>query len=569
MKNIPSKTAKERVQNMKKWLEDLSNLLLELPKMAMDLPVNLVNLSFDIFENPEKIVELTKLFLWLPNRTLNKFVKTYFIVYANMQSSSFEQQEDILSDLLDKCQDTMFGQRYGFRYIKTIEDFQNQVPISHYHDFEPRIHYMLKGEPNVTYPGKIDRFATSSGTTADSKYIPITKEWLKKSHFRPSTEVFGYYLKANPRTQFIKGKWLVIGGWFSKNPYTGEENIGFISAILQKETPWIGKILKEPGDDVSSIEPWEDKLDAIIKHTVDKDITFINGSPGWLLNVMYKVLEYTGKKTILEVRPHLELFYRGGLPITLYKSQFETLIPNQNMKYYQIYNASEWFFGIQCENDVDDMLLLTDHGTFYEWIPIEEYGKQNPKVLTLDQVEIGKEYVMLITNYSGLRRYVLGDIIVFTALEPRKIKVAGRTKYFIDMLGERVFLEHIEKAVFETCKKTDTIIAEYTVWPHVYTTESDHRWAHERIIEFVKKPESMESFTQILDQELLAANIFYEDERLTTKVLGSPIVHAAQAGTFYSRFKTKKNLSNQHKVPKLSNDRKILDEILAIMNWTA
>lgn len=558
---------------LQKWVKKVSKKVLKTPKMVLDIPksileagIDVLDLSIDILENPEKITEVPKHLINLPSRVIYKIVKTFFTINANFKDSDFDDQEQILFGLIKKSKNTVFGNRYGFRNIKTIQDFQNQIPIFHYHDFETWVHYMLKGEDNITYPTEIDWFAVSSGTTdTTSKYIPITKEWLRKNHFKWSTELLAFYIKNNPRSQFLKWKGLVIWWTFQENKYTGKNNVWFVSAILQKNTPWFVKWLKEPDEKISYIENWEEKLDAIVKTTVKKDITFINGSPGWLLNVLYKVLEYTGKKNILEVWPNLEVFFWWGLPITLYKDQFEKLIPSPKMKYYQVYNASEWFFAIQDTNDVDDMLLLTNHGTFYEFIPLEEYGKEHPKVLTLQDVEIGKEYVLLITTCSGLRRYVIWDIIVFTNLTPWKIKITWRTKYFIDMIGERVFLSDIEKAVLETCKKTDTIIAEYTVWPHVYQwvyTKDNSRGAHEWIIEFVKKPKNMQEFTKILDQELWRENAYYLCEREETWVLWSPLIVPVPEWTFYSWLKSKNKLGGQHKVPKLSNDRKIIEDLL-------
>lgn len=498
-------------------------------------------------------------------RIINKIIKTYLIVKSHLHQPSFKQQEKILFDLIKKCRHTVFWKKYGFEYIKTIKDFQEAVPIFHYKDMEPWIMYMLKWEKDITYPGKIDRFATSSWTTWwESKYIPITKEWLKKSHFKWWADVLHYFCKNNPRSQFLMGKWLVVWGGFSTNPYTGEANIGFISAILQKNTPKIIKMLKEPSDDIAYIDSREEKVHAIVERTVHKDITFINGQPGWLLNLLYKVLEHTGKKNILEVRPNLELFFWWWLPITMYKSQFEKLIPSSQMKYYQIYNASEGFFGVQDRNDVDDMLLLVNHGTVYEFIPIEEYGKEHPHIITLEEVEIHKEYIIVITTCSWLRRYVIGDIVIFTELAPWRIRVAGRTKYFIDMIGERLSLDHIEKALLQTTKKTNTIVTDYTVWPLVFEWWKI-RWCHEWVIEFVKAPDNKEQFAKILDTELGNVNAYYFDERHDTKVLGAPILHCAEQGTFYQRLKSKNKLGGQHKVPKVSNERKNIDEIIKIM----
>lgn len=502
----------------------------------------------------------------MPNRVLNKFIKTYFILNASLRWPAFSDQEDILFWLIHKCRNTVFGKKYGFESIKTIKNFQDQVPLAHYKDFEPWIHYMLKGEKNITYPGKIDRFATSSWTTWwESKYIPVTNEALRRSHMKWGAEALNFFCKSNPRSQFLRGRGLVVGGGFSANPYTGEENVGFISAILQKKTPRIiKKLIKEPQDDIAYIDNREEKVQAIIDRVIHKNITFINGSPGWLLNFLYKTLEFTHKENILEVWPNLELFFRWGLPIDLYKPQFTKIIPSVKMKYYQNYNASEGFFAVQDKNFVDDMLLLISHGTFYEFIPFDEYGKENPQVLTLQEVEVGKEYIIVITTCSWLRRYIIGDVVRFTSVKPRRIQVAGRTKYFINMIGERVFLEHVEKAILQTSKVTDTVITDYTVWPIIYEWW-EIRGAHEWIIECMKEPQDKENFAKVLDEQMGKINACYFDERHDTKVLGAPIVHIVPQGTFYSWLKKNNKLWGQHKVPKLSNDRKILDELLAMI----
>jgi phenylacetate-coenzyme A ligase PaaK-like adenylate-forming protein len=568
--NHQIKIIKKRAIRVSRNMLKAPKAILDIPKSLLELGIDVLDLSIDVLDNPEKITEVPKHLLNIPASIVDKIIKTFFTINRNAQSENFDDQEEIIFWLIKKCRGTMFGKRYGFRKIKSIQDFQNQVPIFRYKEYEPRVHAMLKGEEDIAYPWKIDRFAVSSGTTGtSSKYIPVTREWLKKNHFKWGTELMAFYIKNNPRSHFLKGKGLVIWGIFQKNVYTGDDNVGFISAILQKNTPWFIKGTKEPNESVAYIENREEKLDAIVQQTVNKNITFINGSPGWLLNVLYKVLEYTGKKNILEVRPNLELFFWGGLPITLYKDQFEKLIPSPKMKYYQVYNASEWFFWIQDENEADDMLLLTDHGTFYEFISMDEYHCTNPKVVTLQEVEVNKEYAMLITNCSGMRRYDIGDIIVFTKLQPRKIKITGRTKYYIDMIGERVFLSDIEKAVIEACKRTDTIIAEYTVGPNVYewvNTVDKSRGAHERLIEFIKAPQDVHSFAKVLDQILCENHAYYACERLETGVLWSPIVHALPQGSFYTRLKSKNKLGGQYKVTKLSNDRSILDEVLKIAN---
>ena len=440
------------------------------------------------------------------------------------------------------------------------------VPISHYKDFEPRIVYMLKGEKDICYPGKVDRFATSSGTTGgNAKYIPITKDNLKASHFKWGLELLSLYVKNNPRTQFFQGKWIVIWWWFTKNPYTGEDNVGFISAILQKEAPWIGQYFREPKPEISYIENRDEKAQRMIEDTVDKNITFLNGQPSRGSNFLYKVLEYTGKKNILEVWPNFELFFWGGMAVDLYRPQLQALFWGNKVKLYQAYNASEWFFAAQDSNFSEDMLLFTNHGVFYEFIPATEYGKEYPTVLTLNQVETDKDYVILITNNSGLRRYVLGDTVKFTTLNPWRIKVSGRTKYYIDVVGECVTSDYTDKALLEACKQTDTIATDYMLAPITYSGGSI-RGAYERIVEFTKAPKDDHEFAKVLDKQLCTINSYYFDERYDTKVLGEPVVHCVKQGTFYEWMKNKNKLGGQHKVPKVSNERKNIDEILAIMH---
>ena len=500
-----------------------------------------------------------------PKRVVNKLIKTFLIVKSNLHQPSYKYQEKIIFGLIKKCENTVFGKKYGFENIQTIEDFQNMVPISHYSDFEPWIMYMLKGEKDICYPGRPERFATSSWTTwGNAKYIPNTRDNLNASHFKGWLELLSMYVKNNPRTQFFQGKWLVIWWWFTKNPYTGEDNVGFISAILQKTAPWIGQHFREPSPEISYMENRDEKVQCIIDDTEHKNITFLNGQPSRGSNFLYKVLEATGKKNILEVWPNFELFCRGGMAIDLYKPQFQTLFPGNKVKYYQVYNASEWFFAGQDANFSDDMLLFTNHGVFYEFIPFEEYGKENPTVLTLKEVELNKDYVIMITNNSWLWRYILGDTIKFTTLHPWRIKISGRTKYYIDVVGECVTSDYIDKALLEACKKTDTIATDYMLAPITYSGGSI-RWAYERIIEFTKAPKDDAEFAKVLDKELCNINSYYFDERYDTKVLGEPVVNCVKQGTFYERMKSKNKLGGQHKIPKVSNERKSIDEILSIL----
>lgn len=537
-------------------------IILSLPKNVLEMGIDVLELSIDILESPWKIRDIPKQIFHLPSRVLEKVIKAYLIVNADLHQPSFSNQRIMLFEIIKKSKNTVFGKKHNFDKIKTIKDFQKQIPIFHYKDFEPRILRMVKWERDITYPWKIDRFATSSWTTWEAaKYIPITKENLRTSHFKWGLESLSLYVKNNPKTKFFQWKWLVIWGWFSQNPFTWEDNIWFISAILQKTSPWIWQAFKTPGADISYIEDREEKVEKTIESTKKQKITSINGQPSWISNFLYRLLETTDKSNIHEIWPNLELFFRWGMAIHLYKKQLEELMPNKSMKYYQVYNASEWYFASQDTDGADDMLLFTDHGTFYEFIPFQEYGKENPIVLTLEEVEIDKDYVIMITNTSGLRRYVLWDTIKFTNLNPWRIKISGRTKYYIDVVGECVTSDYTDKALLAACNKTDVHVCDYTVAPIVYQG-GEIRWAYEWVVECEQIPEDKLLFTKTLDQELCNTNSYYHDERYNTKVLGEPKVHLVPKGTFYSWLKSKNKLGGQYKIPKLANDRRIIDDVL-------
>lgn len=560
--NNQIKDLQQKLLNASKKVLLAPKIVLSIPKNILEMGIDVLEISMDMLEHPWKVTELPKHLLHLPSRVLEKIIKAYLIVNADLHESSFDNQKKILFNLIKKAKNTAFWKEYHFETIKTIKDFQKQVPLFHYKDFEPWILRMVKWELDVSYPGKIDRFATSSGTTwGTAKYIPITKENLKTSHFRWWLESLSLYIKNNPKSKFFQGKWLVIGGGFAKNPFTSEDNVGFISAILQKESPWIGQAFKTPWPDISYIEDREEKVKKTIELTQKQNITSISGQPSWMVNFLYRVLEATGKKNILEIWPNMEFFFWWGMAVHLYKEQLKSLMPSKNMKYYQIYNASEWFFAAQDSNDADDMLLFTDHGVFYECIPFQEYGKENPSVLTLNEVEVDKEYVIMITNTSGLRRYVLGDTIKFTTLNPWRIKISGRTKYYIDVVGECVTSDYTDRALVSACNKTDVHVLDYMVAPIMYEW-GEVRGAYEWIIECDQLPEDQQEFAKILDKELCNVNSYYYDERYDTKVLGEPTVHLVPKWTFYLWLKTKNKLGGQFKIPKLANDRKNIDEVL-------
>lgn len=492
------------------------------------------------------------------------WIKTYLKI-RKPTKQAYKHQQTILFHLIDQARDTVFGRQYGFEDITSVKDFQNNIPLATYKDFEPWIHYMLRGEKDITYPGKIPRFATSSGTTWDNKkYIPITKESLKETHIKASTELLNRYYKNNPKTKLSSGKFIVIGWIMEKNPYTNKNNVGYMTAIFQRNQPKITDLLRRPTNKITYLADREQKIHKTVIQTSKENITSITGQPSRCLDFFHRILKYTGKDNILEVRPNFEVFLRWGMSIDLYKSQYEKILPSSKVKYYQTYSASEWFFAVQSDNEDPNMYLLTDNGVFYEFIAMEEYGKPNPAVHTLNEVIPGKEYVLVITTNGGLRRYIIGDVIEFTSLNPRKIKITGRTKYYIDVASERTTVEHTDKALFEACKVTNAVATEYTVGPVLNV--SDGKFGHERIIEFTRPPENINHFLSVLDGELGKVNSAYYDERHITKALAEPIIHIAAPGIFYTRLKSKNKMGGQFKVPKLSNDRTVLNDLLKIID---
>lgn len=497
-----------------------------------------------------------------PNLVVNKIAKNIVKIRQFWKKEHLKHQEDFLFDLIHRCKKTVFWERYWFKEIKTIQDFQNFIPIFTYKEFKPRIEYMLRWERNISYPGKIPLFAISSGTTGKKwKYIPLTHEHLKTSQFRWGEKMLSWYYKENPKAKMFTGKTIAIWWTFIKNPYTQKNNIWYITAILQKKSPWIFKLFKKPKAQTAFIEDRKEKSDKIIAETIDQNITWITGQPSWCTQFMHKVLETTDKKNIHEIRPNFEVFFGGGMSVDLYKENLKELFPDSKFKYRQSYNASEWFFATQIHNNTDEMLLLTDNGVFYEFIPQKEYWKENPTILTLKEVEIDKNYVLVITTNAWLRRYIIWDTVKFTAIEPfYKIKITGRTKYYIDVVGEWTTVEYTDKAIMETCNQTKTIAVDYTVWP--VAPKWTERGAYERIIEFNRAPKNIEEFKNILDIELQKAFSNYYDERNYNNTLKNLIVHPAKQGTFQKRLKSKNKVVGQSKVPKLSNNREILDELL-------
>ena len=473
-------------------------------------------------------------------------------------------QQEVFTKLVDQATRTTWGVQYGYDSIYSIEDYQQRVPISTYEDLKPYVQRLRSGEQNLLWPSEIKWFAKSSGTTSDkSKFIPVSNEALEDCHFRGGKDVIAFYTRERPDNGILKGKTLTLGGSAEVNDYSNQSFFGDLSAVIIENLPFWAQIIRTPAVEIALIPDFEEKLEKITKKTATENVTGLAGVPSWNLVLLKAILDYTGKSNILEVWPNLELFTHGGICFTPYREQYKKLIPSDKMNYLETYNASEGFFGIQDELDRDDMLLMLDLGVFYEFIPVEQLDDPNPLAITVDQVEKGINYAIIITTNGGLWRYMIGDTVVFTSLFPHRIKISGRTKYYINAFGEEVIQDNAENALRVACQETGAIIEEYTAGP-LYMSH-DSKGAHEWMIEFDTTPDSLEHFVDVLDSALCSVNSDYEAKRYKNITLKKPIVVSLEPGTFYRWMQKRGKLGGQNKIPRLANDRKYLDELSDIL----
>jgi len=472
-------------------------------------------------------------------------------------------QLEVLDILLRKSEKTEFGQKHGFDSIKSVSDFQKKVPVSDYESLKPYINRLRNGERNILWPGDIKWFAKSSGTTNDkSKFIPMSKEALEDCHFLGGKDVLAIYTNNFPDTNIFSGKSLTLGGSSRINNIRNDSYFGDLSAILIENTPFWTNFIRAPKQEIALLEEWEEKLEKITKSTINENITSLAGVPSWNLVLIKHILNFTGKNHLLEVWPNLELFMHGGVSFDPYREQFKRLIPSNHMQYLETYNASEGFFAIQDYPTRDDMLLMLDYGVFYEFIPYEDINKEDPSVLTIDQVETGRNYAMVITTNAGLWRYKIGDTIRFTSKYPFRIKISGRTMHFINAFGEELIVDNAEKALKKVCEETGAIIRDYTVAP-IYMAENE-QGTHEWLIEFEKEPQDASVFNHLLDEALKSLNSDYEAKRYKDITLRKPVIKSMKRGAFYQWLKEKGKLGGQNKVPRMANHRNYVEEMLKI-----
>ena len=478
------------------------------------------------------------------------------------KNNPLDAQREVLQELVTSAQYTEFGRKYDFTNLFNVKDFKAAVPVHEYDDLKPYIERIMKGEQDILWNTPIYWFAKSSGTTSEkSKFIPVSNESLEDGHYKASKDVLCMYYQYRPDSALLTGKGLVIGGSHSINPVNHEAHYGDLSAVLFQNSPFWAHWLRTPDLSIALMDEWESKIEKIAEATIREEVTSVSGVPTWTLVLFKRILEITGKKTISEVWPSLELYMHGGVSFTPYREQFQKII-GKDINYLEMYNASEGFFAAQEQPGDDGMLLFTDHGIFYEFMPVSEYGKKNPQTIGLQQVELGKNYAPVISTNGGLWRYLVGDTIHFTSLKPFKVKVSGRLKHFINAFGEEVIVDNTDKAVAIACEKTGAVVNDYTAAP-VYFSDAGNG-AHEWLIEFDKAPENLDQFTEALDLALQSINSDYEAKRHKNIALRAPVVHALAEGRFNEWLRTKGKLGGQHKVPRLSNDRKLLEEILSL-----
>lgn len=481
------------------------------------------------------------------------------------QAGAIQYQQ--LKRLITFARQTAWGIRYDYKSIRDYATFAQRVPLQTYDTLKPFVERMINGENNILWPSTVKWYAQSSGTTNDkSKYIPVTPEILRGCHYRGGHDTVGLYLRNHPQSQFFSRKGLVLGGSHSPSPLNKQAHCGDLSAVLLQNIPtWINKI-RVPEKRIILMDEWEAKIEAIVAHTWNKDVGNLSGIPSWMLVLLKAVLKKAGRETLTEVWPNLEVFFHGGINFEPYRAQYEALIPSKKMHYMETYNASEGFFGIQDDPADSSLLLMLDYGVFYEFIPVYELDHQTDatKVIPLEDVQVGQNYALVISTTGGLWRYQIGDTIRFTSLFPHKFVISGRTRFFINAFGEELMVDNAEKGIQMACQQTGATVSGYTAAPLFLLDKAKGR--HQWLIEFEKAPDSIEAFAAILDQSLQKLNSDYEAKRYKEISLQPLEVIPARKGVFFEWLKAKGKLGGQHKVPQLSNDRKIMEELLGLNN---
>ena len=501
----------------------------------------------------------------LVDSIVNSFMKRRLEDIDRTASNPNETQQEVLRELLQSAKDTVYGKEHKFGEITNYRQFQEQVPVIDYEDLLPYISRLLKGEQNMLWPSKIRFLAKSSGTTGSrSKVVPVSSEGLHQCHFQGGRDMLALYIRNYPDAKLFSGKNLSIGG-SQESKFSGTQDdfyTGNISAVVMKNLPFWAQFGRTPGLDITMMNNWEEKMKKIAAITPQENVTSLAGSPMWMLLLLQYIMKEQKIEYIQEIWPNLEVFFHGAVSFIPYRPLFEELDRDKSLRYLEIYNATEGFFGLQDLPGDPSLLLMLNYGIFYEFIPEKDYSDKNPQIISLDQVEVGKKYSMVISTNSGLWRYKIGDTVKFTSVKPYRFLISGRTKHCINIFGEDLFMEHAEKALDAVCKKTGTILKDYTAAPFFY--DKKKKGYHEWLIEFVKSPQDLTGFARLLDNELSELNDDYAQKRRSDVAIERPVVREMPTGTFYEWLRKNGKLGGQHKIPRLSNERDFVEELLAI-----
>lgn len=504
---------------------------------------------------------------WM-NKAFQVYLRLQMPRIKRFMNKPIKTQNQVLKGLIQKARYTAWGKEYDYSSIKTPKQFAAQVPIGDYETHKPYINKMMHGEADILWPGTICWYSKSSGTTNDkSKYIPVSPESIRKCHMKGPLDSISLVYQNFPETNVFSGKSLIMGGsyqTFEANPKT---RMGDVSSIMIEHiSPFLKKTFYTPSMDIALMPEFEAKIEQMAHQVIHENVTHIGGVPTWTIVLFRRILEITGKSNMLEIWPNFNLYFHGGVSFEPYKAQFQEFFPGDQVKYFEVFNASEGYFAVQSDKDSKDMALLLNNGIYFEFLPMEEWEKENPKAIPLSEVEIDKVYAMLISTNSGLWRYKNGDTVKFTSTKPYKIKITGRTKHFINAFGEEVMVANTDLALSMTCQQTDAKVSEYTVAPIYFAGTLVGKGGHEWLIEFNNEPTDLENFNRLLDLNLQSINSDYEAKRYKNLALEQLTIRPIPKGTFHNWLKSKGKYGGQHKVPRLANHRKYLDEILGFMD---
>ncbi len=470
-------------------------------------------------------------------------------------------QLEVFHSLLHAARYTEWGRRHGYEDIRDPDEFRARVPLQDYEAIKPYVARLRKGEQNLLWPTDIRWFAKSSGTTSDrSKFIPVSREALEECHYKGGKDLIALHYQQFPESKLYQGMSLVVGGSSNIEQFRNDAYSGDLSAIIIRNLPIWVEVRRTPVIETALLDNWEVKIEKMARETLREDVRCIAGVPSWTLVLLKRILDLTGRSNILEVWPNLELFMHGGVSFRPYRAQFEALIPSPTMNYLESYNASEGFFAVQDRRHADDMLLMLDYGIFYEFLPLEEIGSASPRTVLLHEVEVGRQYALVISTNGGLWRYMPGDTVRFTSVKPHRVQVSGRTKSFINAFGEELIVENADRGVEAACRATGALVNEYTAAP-IYM-DADARGGHEWVIEFDRAPDDLARFVQVMDDTMRAINSDYDAKRRGDMALRAPVVHVVEKGTFHGWMRSRGKLGGQNKVPRLANERTYLEALL-------